>query len=410
MEDDVYPGFGISANPAATNLTTGSGEAQRLVLEQLGIKDDHGVRFGGIWLADSNWLMSGGAQPGAVSENSVFILDSHIDLEKLTGWWKGASFGAEFLQLNASRTNQQAGSVQGYNSIPGPDPLNRSELYQLWIRQELFDGKFSFRIGKVSPTFDFGNVLRPVPLDDRAGFIPAVSGLLFTPAFINPTMLGVSPGYYNSACGVTLHFTPVKWWYLNYGAYDGNIAHGEQTGLMGPKFNGYFYHIAETGFLWQLGRDQLPGQLSLGGWHQTGLLQGPPGISEDGANGFYAFGSQRLWYRQPGVNSSGITSFFQVGTNDSATLPVNRYLGAGFTAFGLVPCRPDDSTGIGIAWSRLNRNIFQRNSELMLQAYYQARITDGVYLEPALTYIPTPGASPDLKSAWAGTLRLTILF
>jgi porin len=403
-------GLGISANPAAVQGATGSGEAQRFILKQFGIKDDHGVRFGGLWLGDCNWLITGGEKPGAFSCNSALVLDNYTDLKKLTGWWTGGSFGAEFLQLNASPTNAQAGSVQGYNSTPGSDPLIRSELYELWIRQELFHGKLIVRVGKVTPTQDFGDVLRAVPTEDAASFIPSVSGLLYTPVFKNPTMYGVSPSFYNSASGVTLNITPVKPWYINYGAYDGNLARGVQTGEKGPTFNGYYYQIAETGLAWRLGQDRLPGEAGGGLWHQTGVLQGAPGISEDGTNGTYAFGSQRLWFRDPGQNNAGVSAFFQVGENGSKTLPINKFVGGGFTGFGLVRSRPNDSAGIGVAWSRLDPNIFKRSSELMLQSYYQARMANGVYLQPILTYIPTPGASPNYNSAWAATLRLTILF
>ncbi|MGC1783661.1 MAG: carbohydrate porin [Acidobacteriaceae bacterium] len=403
-------GLGISANPAAVQDHTGSGEAQRFVLKQFGVKNDHGMRFGGLWLADCNWLITGGEKPGAFSCNSALVLDNSIDLRKLTGWWAGGSFGAEFLQLDASPTNSQAGSVQGYNSTPGPDPLTRSELYELWIRQQLFRGKLVVRVGKVTPTRDFGNVLRPVPTQDAASFIPAVSGLLYTPVFKNPTLYGASPGFYNSAGGVTLNLAPVKWWYVNYGAYDGNLARGVQTGEKGPTFNGYYFQIAETGFAWRLGPNRLPGQAGAGLWRQTGVLQGPPGISEDGTDGVYTFGSQRLWFRDPGRDNAGVSTFLQVGHNGSKTLPINQFFGGGFTGFGLVPSRPNDSTGIGVAWSRLNRNIFKRSSELMLQSYYQARVSNGIYLQPTLTYIPTPGASPNYNSAWAATLRLIVLF
>jgi porin len=410
QEVDGPTGLGISGNPAAVETYTGSGEVQRFLLNRFGVKDDHGVRFGGLWLADCNWLISGGEKPGAFNCNSALVLDNHIDLKKLTGWWTGGSFGAEFLQLNASPTNDQAGSVQGYNSTPGPASLTRSELYQLWIRQQLFHAKLIVRVGKMTPTDDFGNVLRPVPTRDAASFIPAVSGLLYTPVFKNPTLYGASPGFYNSAGGVILNFVPVKWWYADYGAFDGNLARGVQTGEKGPTFNGYSFQIAETGLAWRIGPNRLPGAAGAGLWHQTGVLQGPPGISENGASGVYAFGSQRLWFRDPGRDNAGVSTFFQVGHNGSNTLPVNNFLGGGFTGFGLVPSRPNDSTGIGVAWSGLDPSIFKRGSELMLQSYYQARIANGIYLQPTLTYIPTPGASPDYNSAWAATMRLTVLF
>jgi porin len=407
---DPPAALSISGNPAAVEDTTGSGDLQRLILKRFGVSDNHGINFGGLWLGDCNWLIAGGAKPGALSCNSALILDGHIDLEKLTGWWKGATLGAEFLQLNANPTNTQAGNVQGYNSTPGPDPLTRSELYQLWIRQELLAGKVIVRFGKVSPTLDFTNVLRPVPTDDSASSISAVSGLLYTPVFNNPTMYGVAPGFYNSAVGITVNLVPTKYWYLNYGAYDGSLARGIQTGLNGPSFGGYYYHIVETGVAWRVGRRRLPGQVGFGGWHQTGLLQGAPGISQNGTSGAYSFVSQRLWFKSPGKNNAGVSAFFQVGHNNSRTLPINQFYGGGLTGFGLIPSRPSDSMGIGVAWSQLSPNIFKRSSELMLQSYYQSQLAKGVYFQPTLTYIPTPGASPDYKGAWAATARVTYLF
>ena len=46
----------------------------------------------------------------------------------------------------------------------------------------------------------------------------------------------------------------------------------------------------------------------------------------------------------------------------------------------------------------------------MFQAYYQAHLFATTFLQPTVTYIPTPGASPTLPGALATTLRLTVLF
>jgi len=397
--------IGISANPGAVDQVTGTG----LACEWLGFTKDSGVFLGGVWAGDTNYLISGGEQPRSWSWNSLLILNLDLDSEKLIGW-KGGKFGIDFLRFDGEPTNERAGSVQGYNSLPGPPPLHRSELYELWWRQELFDRKLIIRIGKTVPTVDFNNVLRPVPTQDQSRFVPSVSGLLYTPVFKNPTLFGAMPGYYNSACGVTVTLAPVKWWYLNYGFYDGSLATDVQTGITGPHFNGYYFNIAETGFSWRLGENHLPGKIGAGFWDQTGRLSGPNGISENGTSGFYLFGSQRLWYQHPDKDNSGISTFFQFGTNCSETRPVNHYFGMGLTAFGLVPNRPKDSMGCGISSAWLNPNVFQRSSELMFQGYYQAHIIAATYVEPAISYIPTPGASPDLGSAWATTVQVTILF
>jgi porin len=350
----------ITGNPAAENDLPGTGLAGRLVH----LPADSGMRLNGLWLSDANGLLSGGAQPGRWSWNSTLIIGANLDAEKLLGW-KGASFGIQFLQFNGQGTNGQAGSVQGYNSLPGAPPLSRSELYQAWYRQALFDDKIILRIGKSVPTYDFNNVARPVRTQDEALDIPAVTGLLYTPVFVNPTLLGAIGGYYNSVYGVTLTLAPTKNTYLNYGFYDGNVARGVQTGLTGPHFNGYYFNILETGVDW-VAAGKYPGQFGAGLWYQTGLLRGPPGISENGTGGFYLFGGQRIWGRsterpesdgktkvaipagEPAQNAS-ISTFVQFGVNNSETLPVNQYFGFGATGFGLVPPRPGDSLGAGMA-------------------------------------------------------------
>ena len=108
--------------------------------------------------------------------------------------------------------------------------------------------------------------------------------------------------------------------------------------------------------------------------------------------------------------SSAITAFYQFGINSSQTLPINQYYGAGITGFGLVGGRARNSMGFGAALSRLNPHIFVRASELMFQAYYQAHLFAATFLQPTVSFIPTPGAAPDLPPTLTTTLRLTVLF
>lgn len=212
--------YGISGNPGAVNVQLGTGELGKW----LRIPKSSGVRLGGLWMGDYNALLCG-VEGRRLTGNSVFILDLAIDLKKAVGW-KGASIGSEFLQFNGQPTNKDAGVVQGYNSLPGDPPLDRSELYQLWIRQEFFNNKFSVRIGKTVPTYHFNNVSKPVPTDNPALSIPSVSGLIYTPIFVNPTLFGAIGGFYNSVYGVVATIAPVKQAYVNLGAYDGNVARG----------------------------------------------------------------------------------------------------------------------------------------------------------------------------------------
>ena len=268
------------------------------------------------------------------------------------------------------------------------------------------------RIGRSTPSADFNNVTRPVAFDDATQNIPAVSGLLYTTIFANGSMLGILPGYYNPGDGITVNFTPTNRFYVNVGAYDGNLARGIQTGLTGPLFNGYYVTIAEMGFSWLLGEDRHPGQFGVGLWRETGTLTAPGGVTQNGTGGFYLFGSQRVAYGlNPRVAASSVSVFYQFGVNDSQTLPINQYYGAGITGFGLVGGRERDSMGFGVGVSRTNPNLFARSTEVILQAYYQAHLFAAAFLQPTVSYIPSPGAAvASAPGALTTTMRLTVLF
>ena len=246
-------------------------------------------------------------------------------------------------------------------------------------------------------------------------------------------MLGVIPGYYNSATGITTTFAPTKSMYLNYGFYDGNVAAGHQTGLSGPRFDGYYFHIGEFGSSYRLGPQRKPGNFGVGVWGQTGQLANLVGGTTHGAAGVYLFGAQRLWFRRPGVDNSGISGFYQFGANNSNALHAREYVGGGLTAFGLVPGRPDDSFGFGLNCTWLTQGVSSaslfyppsdaplvpslRPSQLMFQCYYQMQLFHGWFFQTNLTDIPTPGIPPltterrtSFPNALAITLRLTVLF
>ena len=269
------------------------------------------------------------------------------------------------------------------------------------------------RIGKTVPTYDFGNVVRPVPVQDPLLRIPAVSGLLYTPVFVNPAILGALPGYYNSAYGVTATVAPSRRFYLSLGGYDGNVARGEQTGLqVGPRFNGYRFQIGETGTARLLGPADLPGlrHRRLGPDGNAHPIEAAR-CGHSGRNPrAYAFASQRLWRGSGESDARGISGFVQLGINDSRTMIATGYVGLGVTAFGVIPGRPVDSLGAGIAWSRLNRNRDLRPSETLLQFYDQIQICGAVYLQPTLTLSPNPGEKTARAPAIAFTVQSTVLF
>ena len=171
--------------------------------------------------------------------------------------------------------------------------------------------------------------------------------------------------------------------------------------------------MGETGAAWLLGTDNLPGAFAIGAWDQTGTLtlSRPQGaVTQNGTHGVYAFASQRLWRGSPNGDAQGISGFIQLGANDSRTMIATRYIGLGATAFGVIPGRPHDSFGAGLAWSGLNRNRDLRPNEALFQVYDQIQIVGSIYLQPTLTLSPNPGEKAAHAPALAFTLQSTLLF
>lgn len=158
-----FSDLSTSSNPAAVNVNPDNGDLGHL----FNLTADSGIRLGGSWIGDGDLLLAGGQNSQDLTGNSSFILGVTLDTGKLS-WWNGGLFGIQMLQFNGMPSNMDAGTVQGFDSLTGSPPLDRTELYQLWFRQTFFDNKLIFRIGKTAPTVNFNNVLRPVPLTDES--------------------------------------------------------------------------------------------------------------------------------------------------------------------------------------------------------------------------------------------------
>ncbi len=224
-------------------------------------------------------------------------------------------------------------------------------------------------------------------------------------------MIGAMMGYYNPGNGVTVNFHADRILLPQYRRLRRQPRAGIQTGVTPPLFNGYWLNLAEIGIDWLLGDGRHPGQFGIGLWRQTGetLLPGRHG------KWHRRLLSVRFAAHRPRRQSSAHRTrpslvFYQLGANDSVTLPISQYYGVGATAFGLIPSRPQDSMGFGVSLSRMNQRQFQRPSEFMVQAYYQAHLFASTFLQPTVTYIPTPALAPDLPGALTTTLRVTVLF
>ena len=395
----------MSGNPSAVNIFAGSGSLG----DWLGV-NENGFRLGGIQITDANGQATGGNTPGLWSTDSLTILDLSLDLEKSSGI-QGGLIGSQFLFYFGEPVNSNAASVMGYNSLDAGPPNDRVEIYQLWYRQQLLEDRLTLRVGKMVPTYDFNNVSRSIHFSDPVYNLPGISGAILTPLYLNPTALGIMPGYYDSAAGCSVAFDLTDQIYVEYGFFDGNLAAGRKTGLSGPRFNGYYVHLAEAGAHWKLGPEDKPGKMGIGGWYQTGRLTAPSGI-ENGASGIYYFLSQRLYYERPGESPDGLSAYLQLAATNSDFISTHRFLGCGLTYFGPLPTRDHDSMGFAFAYGKMNDDpaLGIGSHEAIYTWYYQMELQKNLYFQPNLSYITTPAANPGVGDVFAVTLRVMLMF
>src|SRR6202167_269875 len=116
---DVQP---ISANPGASNIIPGTGWLGSLI----GLDHIPGVRVGGAWVGNADYLFTGGVKPRSWSFNSLLFLNLNIDLEKLASI-PGASIDAELMQFNGEDSNGQCGVVIAHDGLSGWGPFVRTQ-------------------------------------------------------------------------------------------------------------------------------------------------------------------------------------------------------------------------------------------------------------------------------------------
>jgi porin len=183
----------------------------------------------------------------------------------------------------------------------------------------------------------------------------------------------------------------------------------------------------------------MPGKFGIGGWVQTGKLFTPHFTWQKGATGYYLFANQRLWYRHPSIDNSGLIGFLQFARTSDQAAQVNTCLLGGLTGVGLLPALPYNRVSLGVAWGELNHapnagaffypgfypgvpsNTTRFNgSELMIQVALQSTFVfpvrglwapnEAITMTVAYTYIPTPGQRPNLPQAHTILLRIVQMF
>ena len=408
----IAPCFALDSSKAlaAPNTEPSSGWLTQL--------NDKGIAFPFTYTGELFGNLSGGYKRGGVYDG-LLKAGLQLDLEKLTGW-KGATFLVNGLYPQGrSITNLY---VRNFNGVSNIDAYDSPRLYELWVQQNFDSDKFSIRLGQLAADSEFcisnGCCLF---INGAFGAIPLLSKNVD------------SPVYPLAAPGARIRFAPNDAFFAQVSAFVGNSGDQSSNNRYGTRFfngsNGALL-MGETGYTFNpppkpdagqkkdAAHDRpLSGTYKLGGFYDTASFDNLDGNgSRRGEYAFYAIGDQEIWH-ESGDLEQGLRLFGRIGAAPSDRSTVSFYFDAGLNYQGLLPSRDKDLCGLGVSYTKISNYLqddtgapVDSHHETILEASYQAVITNWFSVQPDLQYIFNPGATGRQQNAIVAGLRFTVNF
>ncbi|MDB5327846.1 MAG: Carbohydrate-selective porin [Phycisphaerales bacterium] len=395
--DTPGPDSAPTANP-----TTAPADEDRLDLKLLGwfgarsYLADRGLVFDISLTADESKNLRGGADTNHDVFRHLFDFRATLDTKKVGGW-DGGTFSVDFQNQSGRNGTDLYGDAQGFDNA---DADGRTQISELWYEQ-IFGDTLRLKVGKVDANTEFAAVAAASEfINSSFGYSPTITGL---------------PTYPDPAASFNIFYTPVPWFYVQYGVYDGGD--GETTGNHSPRTlwrqPADFFHIAEAGFHWTCGDGTLPGHAAVGVSYANGRFERFRGGQQNGTQSIYALVEQKLIHTVPSEkdNERGLYAFAQFGSADEEVNDFRQHIGAGVTWVG--PYAADNLDAVGLAFSTVffsdaTGSPYTQDSETSIEAFYNFQATNYLSIKPDLQYVIHPGGDAELKDALIATLRVTL--
>jgi porin len=342
-----------------------------------------------------------------------------LDLEKIANW-PGASFYTDAYQISGRGLTRNAiGNLLAVSTI---EALPSTRLHDLWLQQQLLDGRISFRLGQIA-------------LDDEF-YISQYSAIFVNSTFGCPDLLSTDlpsggPCYPFAVPGVRVRAAPTTGLSFSAAAFNGNPAPSGPGDPQVRNSSGTNFLIGEGGSLMvaemAYAFDTEPisslllSDVKLGGWYHTAdfpdlrrdtlgrSLADPAssGIaaSHSGNFGVYLVLDKMLW-RRPDTATQGLAAFLRIGNAPPSRNLISLEVDAGLTYKGLFPDRELDLFGVAASYGRigsaargLDRDEIRftgiggtiRDYEAVLEITYEARMAPWWTLQPDVQLIAHPG-------------------
>ena len=349
--------------------------------------DQHGVGVAVVYKGDFSRNLSGGVQ----KKNSYLDnldLKVSIDAEKAFGL-KGLSFFIYGLGNSGAKRGGTpgvyAGAVQGVDNIETAN--DDFKLYEFWAQ-------YTFEVEHLSILFGLHDL-------NSEFYVTDSSSLMLNPSYgvgYDISQSGASgPSIFPYAApALRLRLEPSKRVYVQSGIFNGPSA---ETASNGSHFKinarDGFLLINEVGIS---GTEESPYKLGLGYWSYTRTFDSLKDSSPVNSSGAYVLGDKSF--------NAHVSGFIRYGMASSESFDGKDNLGLGIVYKGILPFRPDDRLGLGMA--RVTPTDESQKPENQFEATYRIEALKGVAIQPDFQYITHPGFSGAVPNALVGALRLEL--
>jgi porin len=415
----VEPSFSFpapaEAAPAELDLSPG-GWLDAFHRERQNLKD-MGITFS-LHERSEVWAdVTGGGHQG-FSYNGLTIAKLDVDLDKVAGWTGAEFFTSAFDVHGHGPTRSLVGNLQIVSDIEAAPSI---KLYDLWLDQSFFDKKLSIRVGQEGANDELmTTTYAGLYLNSSFGF-PGM------PAAVLPSG---GPNYPLATPFARVQLKPSDSVTVLGAVYNGDPA---PPGIGDPQIrdrNGTAFRVngnaLAVGEVWYSpdpsASANLPTTYKLGMWYASnpfadqrfdntgGLLANPASsgtpLNHTGDWAAYGIIDQKIWQR-PGSDGQGVGVFLQVMGGPSDRNLSNLFIEGGVNWLAPFAERPDDTVGLAFSYLGISpaAQAYSRDlvsfgratstyagNETVLEATYQATITNWLTLQPDLQFVFNPGA------------------